>query len=117
MFVCLFFSGLEGRFGPILGGPLGRGVYFAREASCSVRLMRRRQSSGGTRGDPHYLYLARVLVGQYCAGNCSLTVPPPKDPSRPEVLYDSVVDQVQNPNMFAVFFDNQCYPEYLITFT
>ena len=62
------------------------------------------------------MYLARVLVGKYCVGNSSMIVPPPKDPTRPEILHDSVVNQLGNPGIFVVFFDNQCYPEYLITF-
>ena len=62
------------------------------------------------------MYLARVLVGQYCTGHFTMVVPPLKDPSRLEVLYDSVVDLCENPSIFVVFFDNQCYPEYLITF-
>ena len=62
------------------------------------------------------MYLARVLVGQYCVGNRSMIVPPPKDSSRPEILYDSVVNNALNPSIFVVFYDFQCYPEYLITF-
>ena len=61
------------------------------------------------------MYLARVLVGQYCVGNPKMIVPPPKSPSRPEILYESVVDNQVNPCIFVVFSDNQCYPEYLIT--
>ena len=45
-----------------------------------------------------------------------MIVPPPKSLSRPEILYDSVVDDIVNPSIYVVFFDNQCYPEYLITF-
>ena len=44
-------------------------------------------------------------------------MPPPKHPSQPEILFDSTVDSTKNPTIFVVFFDNQCYPEYLITFT
>lgn len=84
-------------------------MYFAKDASYSARYAR-------GPGENRYMYLARVLVGQYCTGDMFMIVPPPKDPSRPEVLYDSVVDQCGNPNIFVVFFDNQCYPEYLITF-
>ena len=86
----------------------GRGVYFARDASYSVRF-----APGGAGG--RSMYLARVLVGQYCAGNSGMIVPPPKDVSRPDILYESVVDDPGNPSIFVVFFDNQCYPEYLIT--
>ena len=91
------------------GRAYGCGVYFARDASYSVRYAR-----GG--GEGRYMYLARVLVGQYCQGNSGMIVPPPKNPSRPEILYESVVDSTENPSIFVVFYDAQCYPEYLITF-
>jgi len=84
-------------------------MYFARDAKYSLRYAR--AGVGGRR----YMYLARVLVGQYCVGNTSMVVPPPKNPSRPEILYESVVDNQGNPSIFVVFYDNQCYPEYLIT--
>ena len=45
-----------------------------------------------------------------------MTVPPPKNSSRPEIRYDSVVNDISNPSIFVVFYDSQCYPEYLITF-
>lgn len=89
------------------GVALGRGVYFARDASYSLGYAR----GGGTR----HMYLARVLVGQYCQGNSNMIVPPAKNPARPEILYESVVDNPGNPAAFVVFYDNQCYPEYLIT--
>ena len=84
-------------------------MYFARDASYSVRY-----AGGGSGG--RLMYLARVLVGQYCAGNSGMIVPPPKNPSRPEILYESVVNNTGDPSIFVVFFDAQCYPEYLITF-
>ena len=96
----LFFSGTA----------YGRGVYFARDAQYSVGY-----AGGGGYGGRH-MYLAKVLVGQYCVGNPSMKVPPPKNPSKPEILYDSVVNNQSSPSIFVVFFDNQCYPEYLITF-
>ena len=61
------------------------------------------------------MYLARVLVGQYCVGNSSMIVPPANNKSRPEILYESVVDDQGNPSIFVVFCDNQSYPEYLTT--
>ena len=70
------------------------------------------QDTGGRR----YLYLARVLVGRYCHGDSKLVVPPARDPLRPEILFDSVVDDTTNPGIFVVFSDSQCYPEYLIEF-
>ena len=62
------------------------------------------------------MFLARVLVGEYTKGNSGMIVPPPKNPSRPEIIYDSVVDNPSNPSVFVVFNDTQCYPKYLITF-
>ena len=43
------------------------------------------------------MYLAKVLVGRYCVGNSSMIVPPPKNPSKPEILYDSVVNNQSSP--------------------
>lgn len=90
------------------GTRYGRGVYFARDAKYSVNYA----GSGKAR----YMFLAKVLVGQYCFGKPLFVEPPAIHPSMPEVLYDSVVDNEINPSIFVVFRDNQCYPEYLITF-
>ena len=92
------------------GTSYGRGVYFARDASFSVKYAR-----GAVIG-AHYVYLARVLVGKYCQGNSGMIIPPPKILSRPEILFDSVVDDPGDPAIFVVFYDTQCYPEYLISF-
>ena len=63
------------------------------------------------------MYLAGVLTGEYALGNASMIVPPPKDPKDVNLLFESVVDNVQNPTIFVTFFDPQVYPEYLITFS
>ena len=62
------------------------------------------------------MYYVRVLTGNYTTGNQSLIVPPPRDPQNPTDLYDTVTDDDKNPSLFVVFYDNQAYPEYLITF-
>lgn len=62
------------------------------------------------------MYLARVLVGEYTVGQQGLLAPPPKDINDPTVVYDTVVDQDPNPNVFVAFYDWQCYPDFLITF-
>ena len=87
----------------------GAGVYFARDASYSIGYA---PGSLGTRK----MYLAQVLVGQYTTGNSSMIVPPPKDRRKPEVTYDSLVNNTSDPSIFVVFPDNQFYPQYLITF-
>ena len=95
-----------------VGAAFGKGVYFARDAAYSYLYATRSGACVGNR----CMYLSRVLVGEYCKGNEDMIVPPAKDPSRPEILFDSVVNDPRNPSIFVVFFDNQCYPEYLIKF-
>ena len=90
----------------------GRGVYFARDACYSARDAYTPRDAN----DHKYMYYARVLTGQYTKGSQNLLVPPPKDPSNPSVLHESVVDDMQDPRIFVVFQDAHVYPEYLITF-
>ena len=62
------------------------------------------------------MYLARVLVGKYTAGKQRMKTPPAIDLSKPEILFDSVVDRMDDPTIFVVFNDYHVYPEHLITF-
>lgn len=91
------------------GTAYGQGVYFAKDAGCS-------KGYTDAKDVERCMYLARVLVGNYCKGSSDMKVPPPKSSSQSEILYDSTVDNPANPTIFVVFYDNQCYPEYLITF-
>ncbi|MFT7809774.1 poly ADP-ribose polymerase 14-like [Arapaima gigas] len=91
----------------------GNGTYFAVEAKYSAHSTYSTVDNLGQK----YMYLARVVVGNYTRGGKGLREPPPKDPSNPTDLYDSVVDKMDNPEMFVVFHDVQAYPEYLITFS
>ncbi|XP_078364642.1 protein mono-ADP-ribosyltransferase PARP14-like isoform X2 [Oculina patagonica] len=90
----------------------GNGVYFALDASYSARSTYSPADLLGFR----YMYLTRVLVGEYTVGRRGLLTPPAKNQNDPTDTYDSVVDQNPNPAIFVVFYDWQCYPEYLITF-
>lgn len=92
------------------GAAFGNGVYFASRASYSKGYTA--PDSNGLR----HMYLARVVVGFYTLGQRGLLVPPAIPCHEPEVLFDSVVDNTENPAVFVVFRDAQCYPEYLITF-
>lgn len=90
----------------------GNGVYFALDASYSAR-------STYSPPDPYgfrYMYLVRVLVGEYTKGKQGMITPPAKNASNVTDTYDTVVDNVLNPAIVVVFYDWQCYPEYLITF-
>ncbi|XP_038202663.1 protein mono-ADP-ribosyltransferase PARP14-like [Arvicola amphibius] len=90
----------------------GKGTYFAVNASYSADDTYSRPDANGKK----YMYYVRVLTGNYTKGNASLIVPPPRDPRNPTDLYDTVTDDDKNPSLFVVFYDNQAYPEYLITF-
>jgi len=91
----------------------GDGVYFAVNASYSEST---RYSPADSNGNRH-IFLARVLTGKYTVGKSGLRTPPPIDANKSIVdLYDSVVDSMSSTAMFVIFYDAQCYPEYLITF-
>jgi len=92
----------------------GKGVYFAANSlyTCNDKF---------SRPDPttrdKYIFLARVLVGDFCKGHKE-----DKAPSKPRPggandhdLCDSTVDKETKPQIFVTYRDNQCYPEYLLT--
>ncbi|XP_075008916.1 protein mono-ADP-ribosyltransferase PARP14 isoform X4 [Calonectris borealis] len=106
------YNGFNRGFAGKNAAAIGKGTYFAVDASYSAQDIYSRPDTYGRR----HMYLARVLTGQYCAGSGGLITPPPKNPADPTDLYDSVVDNVNNPTMFVIFNDIQAYPEYLITF-
>ena len=89
----------------------GRGVYFAKNASYSAsdRYSPRDYITGCK-----HIFLAKVLTGEYVRGEDDYKVPPQR-PSETD-LYDSCVDNPNDPCVFVIFFDAQVYPEYLITF-
>lgn len=90
----------------------GKGVYFAKDANYSARPQYSQPGPTSLR----HMYLARVLVGEYTVGKKDIIVPPSKTQNDLTDTYDSVVDQMPSPEIFVVFHDLQCYPEYLITF-
>lgn len=61
------------------------------------------------------MYLCQVLTGDHTLGKQGMVTPPPKTSNSVE-LYDSVVDNMADPQIFVVFHDNHAYPEYLIKF-
>ncbi|XP_075808171.1 protein mono-ADP-ribosyltransferase PARP14-like [Microtus pennsylvanicus] len=90
----------------------GKGTYFAVKASYSANDTYSTPDANGMK----YMYYVRVLTGNYTKGSQSLIEPPPRNPQNPTDLYDTVTDDDKNPSLFVVFYDNQAYPEYLITF-
>ncbi|NXI65090.1 PAR14 polymerase, partial [Anseranas semipalmata] len=91
----------------------GNGTYFAVNASYSASDTYSKPDVNGKK----YMYLARVLVGEYSQGTQGSITPAAKSTSNSVDLFDSSTDNVNNPSMFIIFNDIQAYPEYLITFT
>ncbi|XP_061860494.1 protein mono-ADP-ribosyltransferase PARP14 isoform X2 [Colius striatus] len=91
----------------------GNGTYFAVHAGYSAHDTYSRPDAQGKK----YMYLARVLVGEYGQGTKGDITPAAKNPADSTDLFDSSTDDVNQPNMFVIFNDIQAYPEYLITFT
>ncbi|XP_078579847.1 protein mono-ADP-ribosyltransferase PARP14-like [Branchiostoma floridae x Branchiostoma japonicum] len=95
--------------GQNVGAIYGKGVYFAVPASTAA-------GSQYSRPDPNtgdkYIYAARVLSGEFCAGKKGLIVPEDDN----HCTFDSVCDDPANPQVFVTFYDDQAYPEYLIQF-
>ncbi|NXA55432.1 PAR14 polymerase, partial [Nothocercus julius] len=95
------------------GVAYGNGTYFAVNASYSANDAYSKPDAQGKK----YMYLARVLVGEYSQGRSGAITPSPKNPSNSIDLFDSSTDNVKQPTMFVIYYDIQAYPEYLITFT
>ncbi|KAL3861805.1 hypothetical protein ACJMK2_007823 [Sinanodonta woodiana] len=93
------------------GTRYGKGAYFARDAKYSHRYT----GSSSTSTD-RYMFLAKVLVGEYTIGSSTYTRPPEKPGATAHQLFDSCVDIVDNPSIFVIFDLKQCYPEYLICY-
>uniref|UniRef100_A0A8B9GIL0 Poly [ADP-ribose] polymerase n=1 Tax=Amazona collaria TaxID=241587 RepID=A0A8B9GIL0_9PSIT len=91
----------------------GNGTYFAIKASYSANATYSTPDMDGKK----YMYLARVLVGEYSLGRKGSIIPAAKNTSNSTDLFDSSTDNVKQPSIFVIFHDAQAYPEYLITFT
>ena len=89
----------------------GKGVYFARDASYSTSMTYSKPDANGVQ----HIFACRVVVGEYCKGKRDALVPDVRNPVTNE-LYDSTVDDVDNPSIFVTYHDAQPYAEYLIKF-
>ena len=90
----------------------GKGVYFARDAHYSANRTYAVPNSAGLQ----FIFLCRVVVGEYCRGKKDALVPDVRDVAT-DRLYDSTVDNMTNPSLYVTYHDAQAYPEYLIAFS
>ncbi|XP_010183675.1 PREDICTED: poly [ADP-ribose] polymerase 14-like [Mesitornis unicolor] len=105
--------GFNRSYAGIHAANFGNGTYFAVNAKYSASDVYSKPDANGKK----YMYLARVLVGEYSQGTKGSITPAAKNASNSVDLFDSSTDDVSNPSMFIIFNDIQAYPEYLITFT
>ncbi|XP_058050779.1 protein mono-ADP-ribosyltransferase PARP14-like [Ahaetulla prasina] len=90
---------------------IGKGTYFAVSSEYSAHDTYSTPDQNGRK----YMYVARVLTGDFCIGGAGLITPPSKHKGGFD-LYDSVTNNMKQPSVFVIFHDAQAYPEYLITF-
>uniref|UniRef100_A0A8D0D2S7 Poly [ADP-ribose] polymerase n=1 Tax=Sander lucioperca TaxID=283035 RepID=A0A8D0D2S7_SANLU len=105
-------TGFNRRFSGQNATAYGHGTYFAVNASYSANPTYSKPAADGSA----LIFVALVLTGIYTLGQSDMRVPPPRSDQQPHDRFDSVVDKIDNPNMYVVFHDNQAYPDYLITF-
>ena len=61
------------------------------------------------------MFLCSVVLGDWCLERPGSSMPDPK-PDNDRELFDSTVDNLENPEVYTSYHDAQSYPEYLITF-
>lgn len=89
----------------------GQGVYFAVNSALSVQ-----EQYSPPNADGHkYVFVSKVLTGDYTKGCHSMKTAPLKETEGIPLRYDSVTDDITKPEMFIIFNDTQAFPEYLIT--
>ena len=113
---CLCFLCVPGHVSLLLVGTLyGRGVYFATDPSMAL---------GYARPDPvantQVLLYCNVLIGMYTVGDKDMIMPPPISQHKygsQDNLYDSTVNDVENPSIFVSCYkgNHYAFPTYVIT--
>lgn len=94
------------------GMRLGAATYFSTSLQYSQRFC---DARGAGKNGTKVAFVAQVLVGRYCKGSNTDVEPPIQDAVSGE-RYDSTVDSVEQPTIFAIFRDFQALPVYLVEF-
>ncbi|XP_020360933.1 protein mono-ADP-ribosyltransferase PARP10 [Oncorhynchus kisutch] len=89
----------------------GQGVYFAVNSALSIQDQYSPPNADGHK----FVFVTKVLTGDFTQGSHSMKTAPLKESSDIPLRYDSVADKTDNPSLFVIFNDTQAYPEYLIT--
>ncbi|KAM6974213.1 protein mono-ADP-ribosyltransferase PARP10 [Tautogolabrus adspersus] len=89
----------------------GQGVYFAVNSGLSVQDQYSPPNADGHK----FVFVSKVLTGDYTKGCHSMKTAPLKETGDIPLRYESVTDDITKPSMFVIFNDTQAFPEYLIT--
>ena len=60
------------------------------------------------------MFMCRVVVGEYCLGVRDALTPAVRTGL---TLFDSTVNQMDNPSIYVTYHDAQAYPEYIVRFS
>ena len=94
----------------------GQGTYFARDASYSADKW---GGYCGKSGTTYKMFVCRVLIGDTFVGNKGITLSswPKKDEKNGNgLMYDCLVDNGINPEIFVIHNDTRAYPMYIVHF-
>ncbi|XP_023557988.1 poly [ADP-ribose] polymerase 9 isoform X2 [Octodon degus] len=90
----------------------GAGMYFTK----NLKNLADKAKKMSAANELIYVFEAEVLTGSFCQGQQIHIVPPPLSPGAIGG-YDSVVDNMSNPETFVIFGSTQAMPQYLWTCT
>jgi len=94
----------------VKNGLFGEGAYFSYYPEYSMNLTYSKPGKGGICN----IFLADVLVGYSALGTRYIRRPPTRNNG--EILYDSCVNSMEWPYIYAIFDRTQAYPRYVIKF-
>lgn len=89
----------------------GQGVYFAVNSVLSIKDQYSPPNPAGYK----YIFVSKVLTGDFTKGCHSMKTAPHKETGDIPLRFDSVTDNIAQPTIFVIFNDTQAFPEYLIT--